>query len=369
MGGTSTDVARYDHDFDYRFSIKVGNAEISSPALAIDTIAAGGGSICTTDGFKLLVGPQSAGANPGPSCYGIGGPLTLTDINLLLGRIDEESFGIPISSKSSELALSQILKRIEEEDNTQISKEELCNGFLDIADEKMAEAIRKISVGKGYNPTEYVLLAFGGAGGQHAIRVAELLKITTIIIPYDAGLLSAYGIGQAFMERIVTKQVLKDFAKFQSEIPGTIDSLKNEGFRLMLEEGYQLSEIKLRKVLLFLRFKGQETPVEIEFQSQDDILEEFEKQYRTLYGHWIDDREVEVESISVIVSNIKNEKSEQMISSIQAYHPEPKKTRKSFINNKWSDLELYIWEDLEPGADISGPALIVSFEFLTAQFS
>jgi len=201
----------------------------------------------------------------------------------------------------------------------------------------------------------------GGAGGQHACRVAELLKIKKIIIPYDAGLLSAFGIGQALMERIVTKQVLKDLTGFQSKITGTIDSLKNEGFKLLLGEGYQLSEIELRKVLLFLRFKGQETPVEIEYRSQDDILEEFEKQYRALYGHWIDNREVEVESIRVIVSHIKNEESEQNISSIQAYHPEPTKTRKSFINNKWSDLELYTWENLGPGADISGPALIVSF--------
>jgi len=361
MGGTSTDVARYDHDFDYKFIIKVGNAEITSPSLAIETIAAGGGSICTTDGYKLLVGPQSAGANPGPACYGTGGPLTLTDINLLLGRIDEESFGIPISLKSSELALDKILKRIGEGNNSQISKEELCSGFLDIANEKMAEAIRKISVGKGFDPTEYVLLAFGGAGGQHACRVAELLKIVKIIIPYDAGLLSAFGIGQALLERIVTKQVLKTLTEFQSKITGTVDSLKNEGFRLLQGEGYHLSDIELRKVLLFLRFKGQETSVEIEFQSQDNILEEFEKQYRALYGHWIDDREVEVESIRVIVSNIKNEESEQEISSIQAYHPEPTKIRKSFINNKWSDLELYTWEDLEPGADILGPALIVSF--------
>ena len=191
MGGTSTDVARYDGEFDYRFESRVGDAHLFGPSLAIETVAAGGGSVCRADHAKLSVGPESAGASPGPACYGAGGPLTITDVNLLLGRVDPDSFGIPLNRVAAEGAFSS-LRNAFSAGTADATDEQLLAGFLDIANEKMAEAIRKISVSKGYDPAGYTLLAFGGAGGQHACRVAALLRIHRVLIPGQAGLLSEW---------------------------------------------------------------------------------------------------------------------------------------------------------------------------------
>ena len=205
MGGTSTDVSRFAGQYDYRFISEINKISIFSPSLAIETVAAGGGSICAFDGYKLTVGPESAGASPGPACYGNEGPLAVTDINLLLGRIDDSNFTIPLNREAARIAFKKVRSKKPVKD----SDEEILLGFLRIANEKMAEAIRKISISKGYDPSEYALLAFGGAGGQHACNVANLLKIQSVIIPYDAGLLSAYGMGKAEIERFVNRQLLK----------------------------------------------------------------------------------------------------------------------------------------------------------------
>src|SRR6185295_6479554 len=162
MGGTSTDVARYDGDFDLRFEHRVGDAHLVAPALAVETVAAGGGSICGLMGGQLGVGPESAGASPGPAAYGAGGPLTITDVNLLLGRLDPARFGIPIEPAAAERRIAEIAQRLDSE------PEPLLEGFLEIANERMADAIRRISIGRGYDPAEYALVAFGGAGAQHA---------------------------------------------------------------------------------------------------------------------------------------------------------------------------------------------------------
>ncbi|HET9229403.1 MAG TPA: hydantoinase/oxoprolinase family protein, partial [Thermoanaerobaculia bacterium] len=183
MGGTSTDVARYDGDFEYLFEHRVGDAHLVAPALAIESVAAGGGSICGFDGAQLRVGPESAGAWPGPACYGAGGPLTLTDVNLILGRLDPDRFEIPLDAEAAERALESV------------GAKEMLDGFLEIANERMAEAIRSISLRRGYDPAEYALVAFGGAGAQHACALAELLGIGHVIVPRDAGLLSALGLG------------------------------------------------------------------------------------------------------------------------------------------------------------------------------
>ncbi|MEM7109087.1 MAG: hydantoinase/oxoprolinase family protein, partial [Bacteroidota bacterium] len=197
MGGTSTDVAIYNKRFDYQFETKVGQANIQSPCLHIETIAAGGGSICDFKNGMLQVGPESAGAEPGPACYGAGGPLTLTDINLLAGRLVPNAFGIPINLDAANQALDLLVERIHTYSDKAIGRLALINAFTSLANEKMAEAIRKISLSKGHDPKEYCLISFGGAGGQHAIGIAEILGIKQVATPYEAGLLSAYGIGKA----------------------------------------------------------------------------------------------------------------------------------------------------------------------------
>ncbi|HNV29991.1 MAG TPA: hydantoinase/oxoprolinase family protein, partial [Cyclobacteriaceae bacterium] len=165
MGGTSTDVSLYDKQYAYRYESKVGEVKILSPSLAIETIAAGGGSICDFDGYKLTVGPHSAGASPGPACYGSGGPLTITDVNLLLGRADSTYFSIPLYKEKSETALIQLIKKIKTSTGKTPSRESALESLIQIANEKMAEAIKKVSVQQGHDPAEYTLLSFGGAGG------------------------------------------------------------------------------------------------------------------------------------------------------------------------------------------------------------
>ncbi|MEM8908814.1 MAG: hydantoinase/oxoprolinase family protein, partial [Bacteroidota bacterium] len=208
MGGTSTDTARYDRAYDYRFTTKIGAVELLSPALAIETVAAGGGSICYFDGQKLCVGPESAGADPGPACYGAGGPLTITDVNLLLGRMDGHKLGIPIELDQAVLALQQLRDAIHQKGGEYYTYLDLLEGLVQIANEKMAEAIRRISVAKGFAPQDYALLVFGGAGGLHACAIAELLSIATVLLPFNAGILSAYGMGFAQIERLAERQVL-----------------------------------------------------------------------------------------------------------------------------------------------------------------
>ncbi len=300
MGGTSTDCARYDGRFDYRFVTKVGQAEILSPALDIETVAAGGGSICTFDGQKLTVGPQSAGANPGPACYGAGGPLTITDVNLLLGRLDPSAMSIPVSREHAQAALERLLEDMKSATGVAHAAEEVLQGLLQIADECMAGAIRRISVAKGFDPKEYALLAFGGAGGLHACRVAELLGIHTVILPADAGLLSAYGIGHAPIERFAERQVLRPWGECHQELPQLADALLQQAFELLAQEGIAPEHMTPAHRLVRMRFQGQDSALELDWDGQSDLSQDFEDLYRQLFGHFPTERTLEVESLRVV---------------------------------------------------------------------
>ncbi|WP_020530612.1 hydantoinase B/oxoprolinase family protein [Flexithrix dorotheae] len=361
MGGTSTDVARYADEYDYQYESKVGDATLLSPSIAIHTVAAGGGSLCSFDGFKITVGPESAGASPGPACYGAGGGLTITDVNLLLGRLDPENFGIPVIRKFAENAFQDILNELHEQD---VSSQKLLSGFLEIANEKMAEAIRKISVAKGYDPKEYALLAFGGAGGQHACAVARLLEINEIIIPYDAGLLSAFGMGQALVERFATQQILKSLPEITTILPDIISNLKEKAIHELLQEGFRKEDTQLKLIQFYLRFKGQDSPVEVEFSEGESLEKLFEKKYQQIYGHWLEGKVIEVESVKVIVSS-KPVQNARNLSKVENYVPESSRNLKAFINEKWKEIPVFRWEDLKPGALIHGPSLLVSINSTT----
>ena len=218
MGGTSTDVARYDGDFSYVFEQRVGAARLLAPALAVETVAAGGGSRCWFDGRRVRVGPESGGARPGPACYGAGGPLCLTDVNLLLGRLDPRRFQIPLDVAAAARAFEALRGEVRAATGEDAAAEALLAGFLRIADERMADAIREISVRQGYDPADHSLLAFGGAGPQHACAVAALLGIGRVIVPADAGLLSAVGLGAATIERFAVRQVLLPLTAVAAEL-------------------------------------------------------------------------------------------------------------------------------------------------------
>lgn len=365
MGGTSTDVARYNGAFDYKSEITIGHATIFSPAFAIETVAAGGGSICDFDGFKLTVGPLSAGSSPGPACYGANGPFTITDTNLLLGRLDESNFSIPIYSDKAKEKLQNILQNIEVREGSKIEKEEVLEGFLQIANEKMADAIRKVSVAKGFNPSEYALVAFGGAGGMHACAIANLLGITKIIVPADAGLLSAYGISKTSIQKIVERSVSLDFSKDNiAIIQSQISELENEAFLELKANTAGPAEVKNRT--LKLRFKGQDAPINIDFNSTlnfDSIAESFKNEFSKIYNFYLENRVIELSGISVQVAEIQCDNADELQiknnAILPVYFPKKEHFKLTFYNNIWQNIPVYNRSDLHAGAVIFGFALLV----------
>lgn len=358
MGGTSTDVSMYNGRFDYRFESRVGPFSILAPSLAVETIAAGGGSICDFDGHRLTVGPASAGANPGPACYGGGGPLTLTDVNLLLGRIDPWGFAIPLKPADAKRALDKLVTRMAQTTGRWPAPTVLLESFRQIANEKMAEAIRKISVQQGHDPREFTLLSFGGAGGQHACALADTLGMRRVLVPSDAGLLSAYGISRASVERFEERLILRPWDEVRRSLDAKLKELFEEARLKIIREGYTDKEIRQRGSLLFLRFKGQDTSIELDYRGGGSVLAAFRKKYELIYGHWTD-RVVEVESIRVI--------AEVKAAPIAIGGAGKKKTPRPHVPKPLNHgmkagnkLRVYQWELLQPGARIKGPALVVS---------
>jgi 5-oxoprolinase (ATP-hydrolysing) len=349
MGGTSTDVSRIDYEFDYRFELEVGDAKINSPAIAIETVAAGGGSICGFDGYKLFVGPESAGAFPGPACYGAGGPLTITDVNLLLYRLDTRQFGIPVFREAAEKRLEELIQQIQEKTEVLRKREEILNGFVDIANEIMAGAIRKISISKGYNPKDFALVAFGGAGGLHACDIAEILGIKTVLLPKDAGLLSAYGIGNAAVERFAEKQILQNLKVIQNKILEYFAEIETEAIQKLKDEGFNREKIEIRQRMVFMRFKGQDSSLEIPFYEPEKLIPNFNEQYRKIYGHTVSNREIEVETLRIVAS-VQAGSTETKQSSTKHYSPKP-----SFFSEK--QTLGFVRNDLKSGAKFSGAAI------------
>ncbi len=359
MGGTSTDVARYDHDFDYVFEHRVGHAKLNAPALSIETVAAGGGSICSYDGNKLTVGPDSAGAFPGPACYGAGGPLSLTDINLLLGRLDKENFGIPISREASEQKFTELMETIRKSGEENPDPKEILEGFLQIANERMANAIRKVSMRKGYNPSEYALVGFGGAGAQHVCAIAGELDIENILIPANAGLLSAYGLGAAVIEQFAEKQVLEDLSACNPKIESYLQSLREEAKQALHEkESVDSGDILIRKELVFMRIKGQESTLKIDYRENPDLLAAFRDAYKKRYGHWIEDSVIEVESIRAVASNkpVEDEYRTPFQSSKKTGAVRMKSIQ---FHGELVETPVYMRRELSVGSNLTGPALIL----------
>ena len=357
MGGTSTDTARFDGHFDYRFTTKIGEIEMASPSIAIDTVAAGGGSICSFDGKKLTVGPESAGAIPGPACYGAGGPLTVTDVNLLLGKFDPQMIGIPITDEPAMEALMQVKTMIEATYNTTYEPLELLRGFEQIANQKMAESIRKISVAKGFNTNDYRLMAYGGAGAMHACKIAELLRIQEIIVPFNGGLFSAWGIGQADIERISTHQINQKLVLMHNRLEGLIDQLTADAHRQLVDEIGASQSIETKSIRCYLRFEGQESCLEVRYHHPDQLIPDFKEAYLHLFGHYPTQHSIELESIKIIVGTTP---AEDMAIGDESspFAPEPHYTFKGQFEAQ--DFPVYNWTKLSAGAQIKGPAIVLN---------
>lgn len=359
MGGTSTDVARYDGDFELRFEHRVGDAHLVAPALGVETVAAGGGSICSLLGGQLGVGPESAGAFPGPAAYGAGGPLTITDVNLLLGRLDPARFGIPIDPEAAGRRIEEVARRLESD------PEPLLEGFLEIANERMADAIRRISIGRGYDPAEYALVAFGGAGAQHACAVAELLGISTVLVPEDASLLSARGLEIAAVERFAVAQVLRPLDEIEGELCDRLDRLAAEARAAVVNEGVSAGEeIGVRRRIVQLRFAGQETalaiePLETGAELGPELRARFLAAYRDLYGYAPEGRTLEVEALRVVVSvggGIETAPIRELSAAAEA---RPIGLRRARFAGAWREVDVFERSALGAGERFAGPCLIV----------
>jgi 5-oxoprolinase (ATP-hydrolysing) len=354
MGGTSTDVARWDGDFEYLFEHRVGDAHLVAPALAIESVAAGGGSICGFDGIQLKVGPESAGAWPGPACYGAGGPLTLTDVNLILGRLDPGRFEIPLDAAAAERALEALRNRLAPRDP---GPEAVLGGLLDIANERMAEAIRSISLRRGYDPAGHALVAFGGAGAQHACAVAGLLGIGHVLVPADAGLLSALGLGAAVIERFAQRQVLEPLTQsLGGRLAGWLDELGREAVAAVQAEGIAPEEIGIRRRLLSLRFAGQEATLGVEFRGDAEIEPDFAAAYREIYGYAPEGRAIELESVRVVASS--RSAAEDPIPEPEPSAAEPAGARRCWTGGAWREIPFFDRALLKPGAAFAGPSLV-----------
>ena len=358
MGGTSTDTARYDGRLDYQFLTRIDDFELASSSLAIETVAAGGGSICYFDGYKLQVGPESAGAHPGPACYGAGGPLTVTDVNLLLGKMDPTAIGIPIDLQAAMKSLLALRQEIYDRSRQQLDPIELLQGFERIANRKMADAIRKISVAKGINPSDYALLAFGGAGGLHACRIASILEMNQVILPFDGGLLSAWGIGNANVERLAERQInapLKDNLKTLDQ---SIASVKQTARGNLAAEGLPEDQIEIQSVLVYLRLAGQSHNLELVYDKPESLSSEFERQYRDLFGYYPEGGSIEIESIKAIAST-------RLMTPAQPQKAEATHDARpagSFAGVFLPDTKypVYVWKDLKAGATLAGPSILVN---------
>ncbi|MDJ0765341.1 MAG: hydantoinase B/oxoprolinase family protein [Myxococcota bacterium] len=358
MGGTSTDVARYDGDFEYIFDHAVGDVHLSATALAIESVAAGGGSICSFDGIRLKVGPESASADPGPACYGAGGPLTITDVNLLLGRVDHSRFEIPIVETAAQHALNTICEALAAATGEKADPEALLEGFLELANQRMADAIRRISLRLGYDPAEYAVVAFGGAGPQHALAVAERLGAERVLIPPHPGLLSTQGLRCAVVERFAEKQILAPLSEIGNQVPALLAHLGDRASQLLTAEGVEPGDIEQRRRIASLRFMGQDATLEVNVPEGGDLEAAFRERYQKVFGHLPTGRTIELVSLRAVAST-RPIAVTRAHTKTQPYTPAPARTARVRFAGAWQQVLVYDREELVPGAEFNGPCLVL----------
>ena len=357
MGGTSTDVSRHDDRLEYRFETRVGAARLLAPALAIETVAAGGGSICSLVGGRLRVGPRSAGARPGPACYGAGGPLTLTDVNLLLGRLDPARLEIPILPDAAAAAAGELAARLGDGDEGAGGLEAMLSGCLQIANETMAQAVHRISIREGRDPADYALVAFGGAGPQHACGLAELLGIGRCLVPADAGLLSACGLGAARLERFAERQVLRPLDEVADRVPGWLEELEERAVASLGRDGLEPSAVEIRRRPVELRLAGQDSSLQVEAGPAGALTGDFAAAYRERFGYPPPRRPLELVSLRVVASSAAPRPAAPRAGRPAAAVVAGR--RRAWFGGSWDRVPIFDRARLRAGETFDGPCLVV----------
>ena len=368
MGGTSTDVAHFNGEYERQLENEIAGARMRVPVLAIHTIAAGGGSILSFDGSSYRVGPESAGSNPGPACYRRGGKLAVTDANVMLGKIHPQYFpsvfgkdgNLPLDKDVVTEKFIQLAEEIQTATGNHRTLEQVAAGFISIAVESMANAIKKISLQRGYDVTNYALCCFGGAGAQVACLIADTLGMKKIFLHPYAGVLSAYGMGLADVRAIKetgVEKVLND--ELLEELQGLMGGLGNQAKR-ELETKRSVEEEIVRKVNL--KYEGTNSILGIDFNLDVGMMrEEFEREHKLRYGFVQVDKNLIVESASVEVIQKMDTPEEALIYRSRGLDefPNPVERIQMFTHDKWYSAPIYRREDLQPGDVIQGAAIIV----------
>jgi len=366
MGGTSTDVSHYAGEFEREFETLVAGVRMRAPMMSIHTVAAGGGSILHFDGARLRVGPDSAGANPGPACYRRGGPLAVTDCNVLLGKIQPDFFprvfgpgaDQPLDREVVRQRFEAMAAEVRAATGRAMTAEQLAEGFLEIAVGNMAEAIKRISVQRGHDVTEYALTVFGGAGGQHACLVADALGMTTVFAHPLGGVLSAYGMGladQTDMRQKTVEQVLDD--GLMPQLQGELDGLAAQAVGELRRQHVPQDVIQVQR-RLHLKYRGTDTALEVPFGDLAQVRRDFEAAYRQRYSFLMPGRELVVETISVEATGGGEAAVEAPVERRREGAPQPRQIVQMYGQGAWRDTPLYVRADLAPGDVLAGPVII-----------
>ena len=394
MGGTSTDVSCVEGGAPDRiYEMAVAGVTVRAPALDIHTVAAGGGSLCRSGGGRLTVGPESAGADPGPLCYGRGAAgadpaagLTVTDVDLALGRLVVDRFPLPLDRAPVDRALAAIAGRLAAGSGVTMSPEQVAAGFAEVASASMAEAIRQVSVARGRDPREFPLVVFGGAGGQHACAVARLLGMRTILVDRRAGVLSAWGMGLAHVtwhgEADAGRRLLDD--TLLPSLEADFATLEARGAETLAADGFAPEAIETRR-LIALRYHGADTALTVD--TTGDLTSAFEHAHERLFGYARPGHPIEATVIRVeaIARSAHTGTDTATVTGTDTDHghghghgppsrttvtdtdtdtdtapaPTPSRTHRLFIHGAWLECPVFHRESLPPGARIDAPALIL----------
>ncbi|MHC5939335.1 hydantoinase/oxoprolinase family protein [Nostoc sp.] len=367
MGGTSTDVAHFKGEYERQLDSEIAGARMRVPVLAINTIAAGGGSILFFDGSSYRVGPKSAGSNPGPACYRRKGPLAVTDANVMLGKIHPQYFpsvfgidgNLPLDKDTVIQQFTQLAEEIQAATLNYCTPEQVAAGFMAIAVENMANAIKKISLQRGYDVSQYVLCCFGGAGGQVACLIADTLGMKKIFLHPYAGVLSAYGMGLADVRAI--REVGVEQPLTQTLIPKLHELMKHLETQARSEIDQVRSQVEIvQKVNL--KYEGTNSTLTVNFTHEVAVMrQDFEAEHKSRYGFIQLEKTLIVESASVEVIQKMETPEEPLIIRTRPLDQAPAsvETVRMFSTDRWHDTPVYRREDLQPEDSINGPAIVV----------